>query len=139
MPKPFVDRAGSGLHAHVTLHSLETGDNVFKEAGAGEYEVSQLGWHFLGGIMNHAKGMCALTNPTVNSYKRLNARGTTSGATWSPTAATWAGNNRTALVRVPDERRMELRLADMSANPYLMAAAIRRFWPEAAAPFNQGG
>lgn len=81
MPKPFVDRAGSGLHAHITLHD-ETGANVFKEAGAGEYEVSPLGWNFLGGILGHAKALCAITNPTVNSYKRLNADPTVSGASW---------------------------------------------------------
>ena len=56
---------------------------------------------FLSGLLEHAPALLALSNPTVNSYKRLNARGTTSGATWSPTAATWAGNNRTALVRIP--------------------------------------
>jgi glutamine synthetase len=78
----------------------------------------------MAGLLEHAPAMAALTNPTVNSYKRLGARMTSSGATWSPTAATWAGNNRTALIRVPDERRFELRLADMSANPYLLAAAI---------------
>ena len=124
MPKPFVDRAGSGLHAHVTLHSLETGDNVFKEAGAGEYEVSQLGWHFLGGIMNHAKGICALTNPTVNSYKRLNADPTVSGASWAPNTISYTGNNRTHMVRLPDAPRFEVRLADAAVNPYLLPAAI---------------
>ena len=56
---------------------------------------------FLSGLLEHAPALLAISNPTVNSYKRLNARGTTSGATWSPTAATWAGNNRTALVRIP--------------------------------------
>ena len=66
-----------------------------------------------------------MTNPAVNSFKRLNASNTTSGATWSPNAVTWAGNNRTTLVRVPSgPARMEVRSADMAANPYLLPAAL---------------
>ena len=80
--------------------------------------------HFVAGILEEASALCALTNPTVNSYKRLNASGTNSGSTWSPAAATWSGNNRSALVRVPDERRFEVRLADAAANPYLLPAAL---------------
>ena len=75
-------------------------------------------------VLDEASALCALTNPTVNSYKRLNASGTTSGSTWSPAAATWSGNNRSALVRVPDERRFEVRLADSAANPYLLPASL---------------
>ena len=126
MPKPFAQLTGSGCHAHISLHDGVTGENVCFERGAGpeHHGLSPTARAFLGGLLAHAPALTALTNPTVNSYKRLNARGTASGATWSPTAATWAGNNRTALVRVPDGYRMELRLADMSANPYLLAAAI---------------
>ena len=101
MPKPFVDRAGSGLHAHVTMHDITTGKNLFKEAGAGEYEVSEMGWHFLGGMLAHAKGMAAITNPTVNSYKRLNAAPTLSGASWAPNTISYTGNNRTHMIRIP--------------------------------------
>ena len=127
MPKPFARLTGSGCHAHVSLHDGATGANACLDAGGGgaaHHALSETARAFLGGLLAHAPALTALTNPTVNSYKRLNARGTASGATWSPTAATWAGNNRTALVRVPDGYRMELRLADMSANPYLLAAAI---------------
>ena len=69
-------------------------------------------------------GLCAITNPCVNSYKRINAPVTASGATWSPNAVTWAGNNRTHMVRIPDPGRFEFRLADGAANPYLLHAAI---------------
>ena len=124
MPKPFANLTGSGCHAHLSLHDAGTGANVCKGGDEAMHGLSPLALSFLSGLLANAPALAALSNPTVNSYKRLNARGTTSGATWSPTAATWAGNNRTALVRVPDSRRFELRLADMSANPYLMAAAI---------------
>ena len=90
----------------------------------GAHNLSPTALSFLAGVLQHAPAVAALTNPTVNSYQRLNASTTASGATWSPGACTWAGNNRTALVRVPDDKRIELRLADMAANPYLMAAAI---------------
>mmetsp|Transcript_4528 Transcript_4528/g.11985 ORF Transcript_4528/g.11985 Transcript_4528/m.11985 type:complete len:468 (+) Transcript_4528:55-1458(+) len=123
MPKPFANLTGSGCHAHLSLHDLTTGANVCGGGDAAMHNLSPIALNFLSGLLSNAPALTALTNPTVNSYKRLNARGTTSGATWSPTAVTWAGNNRTALIRVPG-KRMELRLADMSANPYLMAAGI---------------
>ena len=68
--------------------------------------------------------MCAFLNPTVNSYKRINAPRTTSGATWSPSSITYTGNNRTHMIRVPDDGRFELRLMDGATNPYLSQAAI---------------
>lgn len=74
--------------------------------------------------MKHASGMAAITNPTVNSYKRINAPRTTSGATWAPNTVTWTGNNRTHMVRVPGPGRFELRLADGAANPYLLQAVV---------------
>jgi glutamine synthetase len=74
--------------------------------------------------MHSAHDMAAIFNPTVNSYKRINAPRTTSGATWSPNAVTYGGNNRTHMVRVPDDGRFELRLMDGAANPYLMQAGI---------------
>ena len=123
MPKPFAHLTGSGCHAHCSLHDASTGANV-SGGGAGPHGLSPAASSFVAGLLESVRGVAALTNPTVNSYKRLNARSTASGATWSPNAATWAGNNRTALVRVPDDRRFELRLADMSCNPYLAAAAV---------------
>ena len=74
--------------------------------------------------MAHAEALCALTNPTVNSYKRINAPATTSGATWSPNTVTYGGNNRTHMIRIPDAGRFELRLGDGAANPYLLQAGL---------------
>ncbi|WP_075217576.1 type III glutamate--ammonia ligase [Mongoliimonas terrestris] len=121
MPKPFSGLTGSGCHAHVSLWAGER--NLFHDP-AGTLGISDLGYRFLGGILAHADAFCALTNPTVNSYKRLNAPRTVSGATWAPNAVSYTGNNRTHMVRIPDEGRFEVRLADGAANPYLLQAAI---------------
>ena len=86
--------------------------------------LSPLAYHFLGGIMHGADELCAVFNPTVNSYKRINAPRTLSGATWAPNAVSYSGNNRTHMIRIPDAGRLELRLLDGSANPYLAQAAI---------------
>ena len=83
-----------------------------------------LGYNFIGGIINSADAMAAILNPTVNSYKRINAPRTASGATWSPNSVTYTGNNRTHMIRIPDAGRFELRLPDGAANPYAMQAAI---------------
>jgi len=123
MPKPFTDLTGNGCHAHVSVWDKAGKKNLFHDK-KGELGVSKLGYEFLGGIMAHAEGLCALMNPTVNSYKRLGAPRTTSGATWSPNTITYAGNNRTHMIRIPDPGRFELRLADGAANPYLLPAAI---------------
>ncbi len=120
MPKPFANLTGSGCHAHVSVWRGET--NAFK--GDDALGLSPLAYQFLGGIMAHAEGMCALTNPTVNSYKRINAPVTLSGATWSPSSITWGGNNRTHMVRVPGAGRIEYRLPDGAVNPYLLHAAL---------------
>ncbi len=74
--------------------------------------------------MKHASALAAITNPTVNSYKRINAPVTLSGATWAPNTVTYGGNNRTHMVRIPDPGRFEFRLMDGAANPYLMQAVI---------------
>lgn len=121
MPKPFSTLTGSGCHSHVSLWRHDK--NVLHDA-KGELGVSDLGYCFLGGLMEHADAICALTNPTVNSYKRLSAQRTTSGATWAPNSITYTGNNRTHMIRIPEGGRFELRLADGSANPYLLQAAI---------------
>ena len=121
MPKPFAHLTGNGCHVHV---SLWNGDRNLLEDDAGELGVSALGYHFIGGIINSADAMAAILNPTVNSYKRINAPPTTSGATWSPSSVTYTGNNRTHMIRIPDAGRFELRLPDGAANPYAMQAAI---------------
>lgn len=122
MPKPFLHLTGNGCHMHVSVWDKGGKKNLFLDK-KDELGVSSLARHFLGGVLRHAEGLCALTNPTVNSYKRINAPVTASGATWSPNAVTWSGNNRTHMVRTPDPGRFEVRLADGAANPYLMQAA----------------
>jgi glutamine synthetase len=121
MPKPFSHLTGNGCHVHASLWSLDEGTCLTHDPH-GELGISELGYHFLGGVLAHAQGLAAITNPTVNSYKRINAPVTASGATWAPNTITFGGNNRTHMVRVPDEGRFEFRLADGAANPYLLMA-----------------
>src|SRR5215204_851054 len=123
MPKPFSNLTGSGCHVHASLWSTKDGTCVFEHAN-GELGLSPLAYHFIGGVMHNAEALCAITNPVVNWYKRINAPPTLSGATWSPNAVTYAGNNRTHMIRIPDPGRFELRLADGAANPYLLQAAV---------------
>ena len=123
MPKPFPDLTGNGCHAHVSLWNPAGRKNLFLD-GKGELGLSDLAYRFLGGVLHSADAMCALFNPTVNSYKRLDATTTVSGATWSPNAITYSGNNRTHMVRVPEAGRFELRLMDGAANPYMAQAAV---------------
>ncbi|MEW6124092.1 MAG: type III glutamate--ammonia ligase [Pseudomonadota bacterium] len=121
MPKPFINLTGSGCHAHVSL--WKKGKNAFSDP-KGELGVSALGYNFIGGLIHNADALCALTNPTVNSYKRINAPRTLSGATWAPNSVTYTGNNRTHMIRIPDAGRFEFRLADGAANPYLLQAGM---------------
>jgi len=123
MPKPFQGLTGNGCHAHVSAWDNAGKANAFVDDSM-ELGLSTKGRHFLGGIMKHAPALAAITNPTVNSYKRINAPQTISGATWAPNTVTWTGNNRTHMVRVPGPGRFELRLPDGAANPYLMQAII---------------
>ena len=123
MPKPFANLTGSGCHVHVSLWSSKDGSCLFADA-KDEMGLSKTAYHFIGGVIHSAEGLCAITNPAVNSYKRINAPPTLSGATWSPNAVTYAGNNRTHMIRIPDAGRFELRLPDGAANPYLMPAAL---------------
>jgi glutamine synthetase type III len=123
MPKPFPGLTGTGCHAHISVWDKSGKINMFHDDKA-EMGLSEKGRQFLGGIMKHAEALAAITNPTVNSYKRINAPRTTSGATWSPNTVTWTGNNRTHMVRVPGKGRFELRLPDGAANPYLLQAVI---------------
>ena len=121
MPKPFANLTGNGCHMHVSLWK-DGGVNVF-ESTTGE-TISPAGLGFIGGLIHSAPALAAICNPTVNSYKRINAPRTTSGATWSPSSVTWTGNNRTHMIRVPEGNRFEFRLADGATNPYLMPAAV---------------
>jgi glutamate---methylamine ligase len=121
MPKPFSHLTGNGCHMHVSL--WKGIQNLFEDE-QGDLGVSALGYHFIGGIIHSADALAAILNPTVNSYKRINAPRTQSGATWSPSSVTYSGNNRTHMIRIPEGGRFELRLADGAANPYAMPAAI---------------
>jgi len=121
MPKPFANLTGNGCHVHV---SVWQGDRNLFEDEKGELGVSALGYNFIGGIIHSADAMTAILNPTVNSYKRINAPPTLSGATWSPNSVTYTGNNRTHMIRIPEAGRFELRLPDGAANPYAMQAAL---------------
>jgi glutamine synthetase type III len=123
MPKPFINLTGNGCHVHLSVWDKEKKKNLFHD-GKDEMGLSGMAYHFLGGLIHHADSLVALTNPTVNSYKRINAPRTISGATWSPNTVTFGGNNRTHMVRIPDQGRTEFRLPDGAANPYLMMAGI---------------
>ncbi len=123
MPKPFTLLTGSGCHVHFSLWDASGDTNVFLDETE-EMGLSETAYHFLGGVLNAAPALAAITNPTVNSYKRLNAPTTTSGSTWAPNAISYAGNNRTHMVRIPDAGRLETRLPDGAANPYLLQAAL---------------
>jgi glutamine synthetase len=114
---------GNGCHAHVSVWDKTGKTNLFHDA-KGELGLSATAYAFLGGIIHSAEALCSFFNPTVNSYKRINAPRTISGATWSPNAISYGGNNRTHMVRIPDAGRFELRLMDGAANPYLLQAGV---------------
>ena len=122
MPKPFGNLTGNGCHAHVSLWSNDN-KNVFLDNGD-RLGLTKLAYNFLGGILNLAAPLSAFFNPTINSYRRINAPPTLSGASWSPSSISYSGNNRTHMIRVPDAGRFELRLMDGSTNPYLLQAGI---------------
>jgi len=123
MPKPFSNLTGNGCHAHVSLWDKTGKKNLFHNA-RDKMGLSKTAYQFLGGVLHSADALAAVFNPTVNSYKRIDAQVTLSGATWSPNAITYGGNNRTHMVRVPDVGRFELRLMDGAANPYLLQAGV---------------
>jgi glutamine synthetase len=118
MAKPFADAGGSGFHLHLSCQDAED-RNAFDDPAA-QYGLSATARHALAGILAHAPALAALANPTVNSYKRFGPD------TLAPWLIDWGLDNRSAMVRVPPERgsgaRLELRLGDASANPYLLIA-----------------
>lgn len=129
MAKPFADRTGSGLHAHFSIADAKTGKNVCTyqkdQRGLGH---SPLGYHFLAGVLHHARALCAVTNPTVNCYKRLKlGRGlvsSRSGFTWVPAFASYGDNNRTQMIRSAGPGHFEDRTVSSGCNPYLALAAL---------------
>lgn len=123
MPKPNANRTGNGFHFHLSITDAE-GNNLFKDdSDENNMGLSELAYDFLGGLMHHAKALCAFAAPTVNSYKRLVVGRSLSGATWAPAFISYGDNNRSAMVRVP-YGRLEFRLPDTGCNPYLVTAAI---------------
>jgi glutamine synthetase len=120
MAKPFNDEGGSGFHVHVSLAD-RAGENVFGDPD-GPDGLSAAGRHAIGGVLAHAPALSALLNPTINSYKRFGPD------TLAPWLIDWGLDNRSAMVRIPPERgaaaRMEVRLGDATANPYLAMAAV---------------
>ena len=122
MPKPFVSLTGNGCHCHMSVWDRGGKKNLF--AGGGEDGLSAMAMHFLGGVLHSAPALCGWFNPAVNSYKRINAPATASGATWAPNSVTYGGNNRTHMVRIPADGRFEFRLMDGAANPYLLQAGL---------------
>jgi len=121
MPKPFENLTGNGCHAHISL--WQAGKNIFLDNGD-RLGLSKTAYSFLGGILHSAESLSAFFNPTINSYRRINAPPTESGASWSPSSITYTGNNRTHMIRIPDKGRFELRLMDGSTNPYLLQAGV---------------
>jgi glutamine synthetase len=120
MAKPFNDEGGSGFHVHVSLAD-RAGENVFGDPD-GPDGLSAAGRHAIGGVLAHAPALSALLNPTINSYKRFGPD------TLAPWLIDWGLDNRSAMIRIPPERgaaaRMEVRLGDATANPYLAMAAV---------------
>src|SRR5882672_5744888 len=123
MPKPFPNLSGNGCHVHVSLWDIAKNENLFRDR-QGELGLSRSAYQFVAGVLHHAEALCAITNPTVNSFKRINGAPTLSGSTWSPNTISYSGNNRTHMIRIPDVDRFELRLADGATNPYLLQAAV---------------
>ena len=121
MPKPFENLTGNGCHAHISVWDGKK--NKFLDK-SNELGLSKMAYNFLGGVIKHASSLSAFFNPTINSYRRINAPPTKSGASWSPSSISYTGNNRTHMIRIPDPGRFELRLMDGSANPYLLQASV---------------
>ncbi|MBK8979259.1 MAG: type I glutamate--ammonia ligase [Planctomycetes bacterium] len=121
MPKPIFGINGSGMHCHLSLFDVDGKQNLFADPNA-EWGISETGLHFIGGVIEHARSLCAITNPLVNSFKRL-VKGYE-----APTHIAWSMRNRSPMIRIPERRglgtRMELRMPDPSCNPYLALAVI---------------
>jgi glutamine synthetase len=118
MPKPFTGKAGNGMHTNQSIYDTNKGRNIFSEDG----ELSEMALHYIGGLLKHAKAITAVSNPTVNSYKRLVP------GYEAPVYISWGKSNRSSLVRIPaaneKTRRIELRSPDSSCNPDLAFAVM---------------
>lgn len=142
MPKPWPDLPSNGLHVHLSLTDGTGGPSI--QDPSDPDELSPIGRGAVAGVLEHADGLCALTTPTSNSYRRLHP------GSWAPAHRCWGFGNRAALVRIPgrgEGRHLEYRLADASANPYLLATGLlaaigdgidRRLAPPAPATVDVG-
>jgi glutamine synthetase len=125
MPKPFADKTGNGAHFNMSLYELADGHNLFaceRDKDPRGLGLSEMGYHFIGGILRHGRALCAAFAPTVNSYKRLVRQGAMTYFSWAPVFNSYGSNNRTNSVRVPlGGGRCESRNVDGAVNPYLAA------------------
>jgi len=126
LPKPFQGLAGNGLHVHLSLQDAKSGKNLFNDSSDRRgLNLSELGYHFVAGILAHMRGLTAIASPLPNSYKRL-----IPSYSWAPTTLTYGGDNRSVALRVPSmpknahASRVEFRVADPTANPYLLIGAL---------------
>ncbi len=123
MPKPFAGQIGSGLHLHVSL--WRDGSPLFPDGtdprGLG---LSTVAYHVIGGLLDHASALLGVVAPTVNSYKRFAPANSSGRTSWAPARASYGGDDRQHLVRVPDGDRIEFRASDSAANPYLAMAGV---------------
>jgi len=127
MPKPFSDKTGNGLHAHISMWTADADEPLFIGGTDGDSKglgLSEMAYQFAAGLIAEASSLVAVACPNVNSYKRMGVGAPTSGATWAPAYAAFGGNNRTQMIRVPEPDRLEVRLGDGAANPYLMFTAM---------------
>ena len=123
MPKPMSNRTGNGMHMHLSIGDAKS-KNLFLDAGdSRQLGLSKLAYQFLAGLLAHAPALTAICAPCVNSYKRLVVGRSSSGATWAPAYISYGDSNRTSMVRIPFGR-IELRVTDSAANPYLATAAV---------------
>jgi len=123
MPKPFANLTGNGAHYHMSLWDANNETNLFMDESAPN-GLSETGRWFMGGVLKHAKALAAITNPIVNSYKRLVVASPRSGATWAPVYITYGASNRTQMIRIPGPGRFEVRSTDGAANSYLSFTAM---------------
>lgn len=123
MPKPFAHLTGNGAHYHMSLADAGSGANLFLDE-KDSLGLSALARWFMGGILHHARALSAVMAPLVNSYKRLIQGAPRSGATWAPVYITYGAANRTQMIRIPAPGRIENRVVDGAANPYLACAAM---------------
>ena len=121
--QPFAQQTGSGCHAHVSLWDGARERNLFLDAGD-PLGLARPAYHFIGGLLRHAAPLCALFSPTADSYQRLHAPLHAHGGTWTVLTLTYSGDSRVHAVRVPAAGRLECRLADGGANPYLLQAGL---------------